>query len=173
MNNGSETTLSVCVRDHTACVRVAGRANFTSSVDFKRLVQQLQDDGCSEIVLDLRECRLMDSTFLGVLAGIGTRCDETRTQGKRCLVELYQPSERVAELLDNLGVLHLFTVVHEAPAFGGFEEVKEGHTTKVELNRTCYEAHQTLMNTTPDNERRFRDATEFFKKNLGESERKP
>ena len=104
MNNGSETTLSVCVRDHTACVRVAGRANFTSSVDFKRLVQQLQDDGCSEIVLDLRECRLMDSTFLGVLAGIGTRCDETRTQGKRCLVELYQPSERVAELLDNLGV---------------------------------------------------------------------
>jgi len=43
----------------------------------------------------------------------------------------------------------------------------------VELNRTCYEAHQTLMNTTPDNERRFRDATEFFKKNLGESERKP
>jgi len=172
MNNGAATTLSVCVRDQKACVRIAGRANFTSSVDFKRLVLQLQADGCSEIVLDLRETRLMDSTFLGVLAGIGARCDESRSQGKRCLVELYQPSERVAELLDNLGVLHLFTVIHEAPGFECFEQIKESETTKLELNRTCLEAHQTLMKTTPDNERRFRDATEFFKKNLRDSERK-
>lgn len=172
MNNGAATTLSVCVRDHAACVRIAGRANFTSSVDFKRLVQQLQDDGCKEIVLDLRECRLMDSTFLGVLANIGARCDEARAQGHNCLVELFQPSERVTELLDNLGVLNLFTIINEAPGFECFDAVKESHTSKDELNRTCYEAHQRLMQTSPENERRFRDATAFFERNLKNSENK-
>jgi anti-sigma B factor antagonist len=170
MNNGAATTLSVCVRDHAACIRVSGRANFTSSVDFKRLIQQLQDDGCREIILDLRECRLMDSTFLGVLAGIGSRCDESRTKGQACVVELFQPSERVSELLDNLGVLQLFTIISETPAFESFEPVKEGQTSKVELNRTCYEAHERLMKTNPENERRFRDATDFFRKNLGDSD---
>ena len=172
MNNGSATTLSVCVRDHAACVRVAGRANFASSVDFKRLIQQLQEHGCDEIILDLRECRLMDSTFLGVLAGIGSRCDEARARGHACVLELFRPSDRVTELLDNLGVLTLFTIINEAPSFDGFQPVKEGETTKVELNRTCYEAHERLMKTSAENERRFKDATEFFKKNLGDSDRK-
>jgi anti-sigma B factor antagonist len=169
MNNGAMTTLSVCVREHAACVRITGRANFTSSVDFKRLIQQLQKDGCDEIVLDLRECRLMDSTFLGVLAAIGARCDEERTQGHSCIVELFQPSERVSELLDNLGVLHLFTVIHETPPFECFEPIEESQTSKAELNRTCYEAHKKLMQTSPENERRFKDATAFFEKNLGDS----
>lgn len=172
MNNGAATTLSVCVREHTACVRIAGRANFTSSVDFKHLMQQLQQDGCTEIVLDLRECRLMDSTFLGVLAGIGTRCDEARAHGASCLVQLLEPSERVAELLDNLGVLNLFRIIHEAPPFDCFKPIEEGHATKAELNRTCYEAHATLMKTSPENERRFKDAAAFFKKNLDERREK-
>jgi anti-sigma B factor antagonist len=166
MNNGAATTLSVCVREHIACVRIAGRANFTSSVDFKHLMQQLQEDGCDEIVLDLRECRLMDSTFLGVLAGVGGRCEEARANGKKCLVELFQPSDKVTELLDNLGVLNLFTIITEAPPFECFKPVQEGHATKTELNRTCLEAHQRLMQTNPENERRFKDATQFFEKNL-------
>jgi anti-sigma B factor antagonist len=171
MNNGTATTLSVCVRDHAACVRIAGRANFASSVDFKRLVLQLQQDGCDEIILDLRECRLMDSTFLGVLAGLGARADESRARGRACVVELFRPSDRVTELLDNLGVLQLFTIIQEAAAFDSFEPVKEGDASKTELNRTCYEAHERLMQTSPENERRFKDATEFFKKNLTDPDR--
>jgi len=172
MSNGAATTLSVCVNGHAACVRIVGRANFTSSVDFKRLVQQLQEDGCDEIVLDLRECRLMDSTFLGVMAGIGSRCEIERTEGQPCLVELFKPSERVAEMLDNLGVLEMFKIIEQPPPFECFQPVKEGNTTRVELTRTCLEAHETLMHTSPENERRFKDATEFFAKNLRDNEGK-
>ena len=166
MNNGAATTMSVCVRERSACVRIAGRANFTSSVDFKHLVQQLQDDGCDEIVLDLRECRLMDSTFLGVLASVGGKCETKRAAGQKCVVELFQPSERVTELLDNLGVLNLFTIIQDTPPFECFQPVQERNASKAELNRTCYEAHQRLMETSPENERRFKDATQFFEKNL-------
>lgn len=167
MSDGTATTtLSVCVRDHAACVRIVGRANFTSSVDFKRLLQQLQDDGCREIVLDLRECRLMDSTFLGVLAAVGARCDAARRNGSVCVVELFQPSEKVSELLDNLGLLELFTVIHDAPPFDCFEPVEDAHASRNELTRTCLEAHQTLMKTSAENERRFKDATEYFAQTL-------
>ena len=166
MNNGAATTLSVCVRGHAACVRVVGRANFTSSVDFKRVVQQLQDGGCDELVLDLRDCRLMDSTFLGVLAGLGSRCETARKEGHRCVVELFEPSDRVTELLDNLGVFGLFTVIHDAPPFECFQPIEEGSTSRDELTQTCYEAHQVLMKTSPENERRFKDATEYFARTL-------
>src|SRR5688572_25677629 len=166
MSGGAPTSLSVCVRDHLACVRIAGRANFTSSVDFKKLLQQLQLDGCTEIVLDLTECSLMDSTFLGVLAGAGMKCDAARHEGRQCLIELFRPTDRILELLDNLGVLNLFTILKDAPQLDAFHRVDEGTPTRVELNRTCFEAHKTLMNTNPDNERRFKDATEFFEKTL-------
>ena len=172
MSNGLVTTLSVSIRGHAACVRIVGRANFTSSLDFKRLVQQLQDGGCDEIVLDLKECRLMDSTFLGVLAGIGSKCDAARSQGDACLVELFQPSEKVSELLDNLGVLGLFKVINDAVQFEGFQPVEEGHASRTELTRTCYEAHKTLMHTSPENERRFKDAAQFFEQNLRKDESK-
>ena len=170
--NGAPTSLSVCVRDHVACVRIAGRANFTVSTDFKKLLQQLQADGCHEIILDLTECTIMDSTFLGVVASAGMKCDAARLAGSQGVIKLYRPCERVLELLDNLDVLNLFTLLHEAPKMGCFEHVDEEPTTKLEMNRTCLEAHQTLMNTSPENERRFKDATEFFEKNLREEEGK-
>lgn len=172
MSGGSPTSLSVCVRDHVACVRVGGRATFSSSVDFKKLLQQLQADGCTKIILDLKECTLMDSTFLGVLAGAAMKCEAARKNGGAQSIDLFQASERILELLDNLGVLPLFAVLTEAPQLGVFQRVGDGQASRLELNRACFEAHKTLMNMSPDNERRFKDATEFFEKNLRDEEGK-
>ena len=150
-----------------------GRASATSaSSGVGSPASRLQQDGCTEIVLDLTECSLMDSTFLGVLAGAGMKCDSARREGNRCVIELFHPTERILELLDNLGVLSLFTILQEAPQLGAFQRIDECPATRLELNRTCLEAHKTLMNTSPDNERRFKDATEFFEKNLRKEEGK-
>ena len=170
MSNGAATSLFVCVRSQMACVRIVGRANFTASVDFKRLMQQLQSDGCKVIILDLRECLLMDSTFLGVLAALGNQCEAVRQQGGACVIELFRPSERVSDLLDNLGVLPLFKLVDETPPFECFRPIEEGNTSKTELTQTCLEAHRTLMSTSPENERRFKDATEHFETTLRKHE---
>lgn len=172
MNGGSPTSLSVCVRENVACVRVGGRATFSSSVDFKKLLLQLQENGCTEIILDLKDCTIMDSTFLGVLAGAAMKCETARQGGSKNRIDLFQPSERILELLDNLGVLSLFTVLKDAPQLGAFQRVNDGKATRVELNRACFEAHKTLMNMGPDNERRFKDAAEFFEKNLRQDEGK-
>ena len=47
------------VGERFACIRIIGRANFTSSVDFKALVDELGGKGCNRFVLDLSECVLM------------------------------------------------------------------------------------------------------------------
>jgi anti-anti-sigma factor len=172
MSEGVSTSLSVCVHDHVACVRVTGQAKFTAATDFKNLLLQLQQDGCTEVILDLTSCSLMDSTFLGVMTGAARRCEAARQAGKACTLALFHPTERVLEALENLDVLRMFTVLTDPPQFNAFKRVGDSNTTRVEMTRTCFEAHETLMNTGPENERRFRDATEFFRKNMQEDEGK-
>src|SRR5690242_6304535 len=132
MSEGAQTSLSVCVRDHTACVRVTGRAKFNSATDFKKLIEQLQKDGCSELVIDLAQCSVMDSTFLGILNSAGKRCEATRREGRACEIKLLNAPECVLESLANFEAMHLFTLLKEAPEFDCFKRVEQSATTRVE-----------------------------------------
>jgi len=149
MSYGAQTSLSVCVRDNAACVRVTGRAKFNAAPDFKKLIDQLHSDGCTEIVIDLAQCSVADSTFLGILNSAGKKCAAIRQEGRPCEIKLYRAPESVLESLANFEALHLFTVLKEAPPFDCFRHVEEGNTTRLDLHRTCYEAHQSLMENGP------------------------
>src|SRR5438093_8978147 len=105
--NTTSARMLVLVGEKFACIKIIGRANFTSSIDFKTLVNELRQKGYSYFVLDLSECALMDSTFLGVLAGFGLKLSVAKNGGGPTL-ELLNPNARIIELLENLGVLHLF-----------------------------------------------------------------
>ena len=163
----SSPTLQVAVTDGVALVRIAGRASFNCSVDFKTLVYELKDRGYRKFVLDLSECLILDSTFLGVLAGFGLKLGEA--SGEKSTVTLLNPNERILDLLDNLGVAHLFCVMQgTSPLLGDCQEVRptDGAPSKVETTRTCLEAHQTLMNINPENVPRFKDVTRFMAEDL-------
>jgi anti-sigma B factor antagonist len=56
-----------------ACIKIIGRANFNSSLDFQTLVTELRARDYCCFVIDLTDCVLLDSTFLGVLAGFGLK----------------------------------------------------------------------------------------------------
>ena len=155
-----------------ACIRIIGRANFTSSVDFKALFNELSQKGCNCIVLDLSECVLMDSTFLGVLAGFGLKLSAGNGEQSRHGIELLNPSPRIIELLETLGVLHLFKVTAGSvspPTPTQALEPTPSNPTKAEVTRTCLEAHQTLMDISPANAARFKDVAQF----LAEGSKKP
>lgn len=161
-------SLQVCVGDKSVCVRIAGRANFHSSVDFKKLVTSLWQQGYTCFIIDLTECQLMDSTFLGVMAGLGLKFSAERNGNGQARIELLNPNSRVTDLLENLGINHLFTVVRgSAPAA---PEVSVGGqaagTDKKEVSRTCLEAHKTLMEVNPDNVPKFKDVARFLEEDL-------
>jgi anti-sigma B factor antagonist len=163
--------MSVAVVDHTAFVKIPGRANFSSSVDFKTLISQLRERGFNHFVLDLGECVTMDSTFLGVLAGFAMRnADEREKNGDSHLMclELLNPNGRVTDLLENLGVIHLFKVLNEpVPCTALFEPVaSRSPLTKEEQTRTCLEAHNLLMKIDPNNVPKFKEVTQFLAEDL-------
>jgi anti-anti-sigma factor len=163
--------LLVLVGKDFACVKIAGRANFTSSPDFKTLLEELAQKGYRHFLIDLSECVLMDSTFLGVLAGFGMKLNPAGEKG----IELYNANTRVSELLENLGALHLFQLVTGGLQLPG--EVKtctpeSSNPTHEEITRTSLEAHQTLMEVNPDNVARFKDVTQFLAEDLRSIEKR-
>lgn len=162
--------LSVLVGKDFACVKIAGRANFTFSPDFKALLSGLNQKGYNRFVMDLTDCVLMDSTFLGVLAGFGMKANSNETGMPGCCeIELHHPSPRVAELLENLGVLHLFKITDGAlqlPQDAQAQVPESTNPTHEEITRTSLEAHQTLMAAHPDNVARFKDVAQFLAEDL-------
>jgi hypothetical protein len=111
----------------------------------------------------------MDSTFLGVLAGFGLKLNSPQTDKIDRTIQLFNPNARISELLENLGVLHLFKVTEgpvKTPDGAATKDVKSANASREEVTRTCLEAHKTLMDINPDNVSRFKDVTAFLADDL-------
>lgn len=173
--NTFANNLAVWVGDQLVCVKVAGRANFSGSVDFKSLVTGLWDKGYHHFVLDLSECLLMDSTFLGVLAGLGLKLNNPNgdpvSGNGNCshAIELLNPSPRISDLLENLGITHLFDISRggrlTTDCLVALDHAPT-ETDRKEVQRTCLEAHQTLMDVNPANVPKFKDVARFLAEDL-------
>jgi anti-anti-sigma regulatory factor len=166
--------LMVSVSDTVVVVKITGRASFTSSLDFKALIEALRRRGHRHFALELSECVIMDSTFLGVLAGLGVKSAEAAREGRKCPIALVNPNSRITDLLANLGVSHLFQVIHRAPADDTqFREPDSPapKPSRAEVSRTCLEAHELLMAMNPANIPKFKDVTQFLAEDLKRMER--
>ena len=169
MSDASWAKMMVLVDSNTACVKISGRANFTSSVDFKTLINELHQNGSNCFILDLTDCVLMDSTFLGVLAGFAVKMSGGNGHGKAGRIELFNPNTRITDILESLGVLHLFHITKtpsvKMDTTRAFKS-ESVNATKQEVTRTCLEAHKTLMDLNPENVARFKDVTQFMAEDL-------
>jgi len=168
MSTGS-AKMSVLIGEQFACIRISGRANFSSSIDFRTLVNELRLRGFSYFVLDLSNCVLMDSTFLGVLAGFGLKMSGPQKEPGDSAIELLNTNPRITELLENLGVLHLFRLSEGPLSVPDHTEVLSAgpaKPTKEEITRACLEAQETLMAINPDNAAKFKEVTAFLAEDL-------
>ncbi|HEU5123201.1 MAG TPA: STAS domain-containing protein [Verrucomicrobiae bacterium] len=166
----SSAKMLVFVGAKCVCIKISGRANFTSSIDFKTLVNELMQQGRDYFVLDLSECTLMDSTFLGVLAGFGLKVNSPQPNEPQRTIELFNPNARISDLLENLGVLHLFKVQQGAavclPEETAPHDLTPANPSRETVTQTCLEAHRTLMDLHPDNVARFKDVAAFLAEDL-------
>ncbi len=164
--------LLVARSDGSALIKICGRATFICSADFKTLVYRLRDHQCRRFVLDLTDCVIMDSTFLGILARFGLNLSGlTESPGS---VQMLNPNSRIVGLLENLGVDHLFEIVR------GVEPLSTVDATNLELpsspnkheaTRTSLEAHETLSALNPENAARFKDVIRFLAEDLKAQDR--
>src|SRR5216683_2470057 len=110
--NTAPAKMWVFVGERFACIKISGRANFTSSIDFKTVV---------------------------------------------------------TELLESLGVLHLFKLAEgpaQVPDTAQPQALTPACPTKEEVTRSCLEAHQTLMKLNPENAAKFKEVAAFLAEDL-------
>jgi anti-anti-sigma regulatory factor len=174
-------------------IKVVGRGSFQNSGCLKAFYQQLLKEGVSRFVVDLDACTYLDSTFLGILLGLGLKLKEAGNG----LLHILNANPRNLELLRNLGLDRLIHIeggggssgdnaglgrgVRGASNGSGAQAVqmngvKEEHLeempcpvpTRAEAAPTILEAHVNLMEFDPRNVPKFKDVVEFLREDLGQ-----
>ena len=166
------TKLWVALADGEALVKVSGRATFACGADLKCLLKELRERDWRHFTFDLSECPLMDSTFLGIMAGFGMKLSAAHVRK----AVLLNPNPRIVELLDNLGVAHLFESrqgVAELAARCQPVTPSVPAASRVETTEAALEAHQALMEINPANVPKFKDVARFLAEDLRKLESPP
>jgi anti-anti-sigma factor len=164
------SSMALGVSGSTVFIKIAGRAAAESARDFKAALLRLQTDGVRHCVLDLNDTRLMDSTFAGVLAGLaGAHFDDSNSLGGLKFT-LVGATERIRDVLDNLGVLALMHSIEpgNATAAQALPELQAIPLTQDKAATTgcCYEAHEILMKLKPENVAKFQTLQTFLRQEL-------
>ena len=91
----AQPSILVGTANRTVWVRVEGKGSFLNSTGLKEFAKEMINRGFREFVVDLKNCPVMDSTFMGTLAGIALRLRELG-QGQLRVINL---NERNSDLL--------------------------------------------------------------------------
>ena len=164
-----QSSIQVGVSGPAVWVRVEGRGSFLNSGNLKEFAQKMVNRGYREFVIDLQDCAMMDSTFMGTMAGVALRLKELG-HGHLHVVHC---GNRSRELLSGLGLDQIFNIHSngtnppDCQALGGAgpgpSPDEEG---KKEQARTMLEAHEALCQASPENFLRFKDVLDYLKQDL-------
>lgn len=149
-------------------VRITGRASFQNSMCLRDFVTEMLRQGKTRFVFDFLHCTSMDSTFLGVLAGIALELKKRPGGGSLVLVRLGQ---RNLELVRNLGLHRLLTVdADEYPmSFGkGEQPLVCRDQSEVDQARLVLDAHENLVTADESNRTKFQDVLAFLKNRVSQ-----
>ena len=154
--------------DDLGFIKVVGRGSFQNSGCLKAFYQQLLKEGVRRFVVDLEKCTYLDSTFLGILLGLGLKLKDAGNG----LLHILNASPRNLELLKNLGLDRLIQLESPRAKLNGvaesqLEEVNCPTPSRAEAAPTILEAHETLMEFDPRNIPKFKDVVEFLREDLG------
>jgi anti-sigma B factor antagonist len=159
-------------------VRVVGRGTFQNGQPLRGFALEMIDQGYKEFVVDLSQCQGMDSTFLGVLAGIGLRLRQNGNHGK---VHILNVSASNMELLQTLGLDRLFSVdaclidwgKNPPPAETDLRKLPDSDVdalgkpvNKNETSDLMLEAHDNLVRCDERNAPKFKDLTRFLREKI-------
>ena len=158
-------SILVGTADRVVWVRVEGKGSFLNSTGLKEFAKEMTNRGYREFVVDLHNCPLMDSTFMGTLTGVALRLREIGQGGLR-VVNL---NERNRDLLTNLGLDQLIAL--DVPPDGRAEPranqpLPTDPVDKHARAETMLEAHNDLVAANPTNKAKFKDVLEYLRQDL-------
>jgi anti-sigma B factor antagonist len=162
----------VAVHKQVALIRVEGRGSFKVSTALKEFGASALLGGCHTAVLDMGRCIGMDSTFMGVLAGLATRLKQ-QAGGQMVLLNL---SPRTRSLVATLGLDQIVQAYEPgqtpeplqsvAALSEGLSILSAAGEPQLTTTRTMIEAHEDLVKLSADNVPRFKDVLTYLREDL-------
>jgi anti-anti-sigma regulatory factor len=163
-----QSSIQVGVNGPAVWVKVEGKGSFLNSGNLKEFAQQMVNRGYREFIIDLQNCAMMDSTFMGTMAGVALRLKELG-HGHLHIVHC---GDRSRDLLSGLGLDQIFSIHANgafAPECKSLERDQSTDVTreqKKEQAQTMLEAHEALCEAAPENLFRFKDVLDYLKQDL-------
>jgi anti-sigma B factor antagonist len=159
-----QSSIQVGVHGPSVWVKVEGKGSFLNSGNFKEFARQMVERGYREFVVDLDKCAMLDSTFMGTMAGVALRLKELG-QGHLRVVHC---GPRSHELLSGLGLDQLFSIQANGAAAPQCDMLQRDAApeNKEEQKKEMLDAHEALCEAAPENIPRFKDVLEYLKQDL-------
>jgi anti-sigma B factor antagonist len=163
-----ESSIQVGVNGPTVWVKVEGKGSFLNSGNLKEFAREMLDRGYREFVIDLADCAMMDSTFMGTMASVALRLKELG----RGHLHVVHCRNRSRDLLSGLGLDQIFDIhtngstAPECDTLEGGSGDRSREDKKQEQAQTMLEAHEALCEAAPENLFRFKDVLDYLKQDL-------
>ena len=148
-------------------VKVEGKGNFLNSGNLKEFAREMVQRSYREFVVDLEHCAMMDSTFMGTMAGVALRLKELG-HGHLHVVHC---GTRSRELLTGLGLDQIFQIHVNGSSSPQCEILSSASTAdpsaeKQQQAQQMLDAHEALCEAAPENFSRFKDVLDYLKQDL-------
>ncbi len=166
-----EGRIEVAIVGKTVYLKPYGLATQQNSLGVPDFLDAMFRAGCRDVVIDLEECRGMDSTFLGVIADAATALP--RAPGKTVMV--LNASEKACRQLQRIGLTPL-VCIHagevDVPDELEFRKIDFVHFPKTETERIekIKDLHKQLARLNEKNQRTFGSFIKMLEEELRQAE---
>jgi len=170
MQAAQDDSLSVATGESCVFIRVTGRGSHKTSPALKAFCSTMMEKGYRLFIFDLEHCVSMDSTFMGVLAGIARRLPHSTDA---VLINL---NPKTTEILQTVGLDRLVRCNHvgalDTDLRSKISKVSAGsalntaNTDRKTAAETVLAAHEDLVAACPDNLPEFQNVLEFMRKEV-------
>jgi anti-sigma B factor antagonist len=161
-------TYLVDIQCDPVAIRIDGRASFQNCASLADFFKAMRAQRRMRFVVDFAKCTSMDSTFLGVLAGVAL--DIRKAGGGVGQLVLARVGPRNLELIRNLGLHRLLTIdTGEALAASGATNSTgtalpiSAALDELANARIVLAAHENLVAADETNQVKFQDVLAFLK----------
>jgi anti-anti-sigma factor len=166
MSDPAQPTFLVSAYSDPIVVQVNGKANYLNCNAFREFIEKVIAGGSRKLFIDFENCKGMDSTFLGILAGTAIQLRKLTPLGELIVGNL---SKRNYELICNLGLQNLLTISKDQVAASKtFDALKNQEVSDA---KNILKAHENLTAADQENVGKFQDVIAFLRNQVDKQEK--
>ena len=145
-------------------IKAIGSSTMKNSKTISDILDKLLCSENKEIILDMSECKYVDSTFLGLIAKYAM---EIKMKWGTSL-NILNPTEAVATGLKQTGIEKFVNKIENSYIDNlNIEEIQtKDFDDKIEKSKYILDMHKTLMNLNEENKETFKNLVDLMEKSI-------